>query len=333
MKAARWRRTGVVLSAVAVAALMLASAGPAAAQPPAPPDGSSAVAPDDPADRGGQKALPMPPADAEIPWVAPPASDLAKEPPSESHAAAADPNRYVARYGPITVPNGEWYAVWTYCPGGFVAAGGGGYNSSSGGVYMTGSRPTTFQGDGWEVSVRNLSGAGAGVTVYAVCVQAGAVSGYEVSDFSTYPESGQVTETTATCASNRAVLGGGFDSSNGLVQVSGTWPYRIGVQHWVANARNLAADPIEIRSYAMCANAPRYHNVTTGEAEPINGYAQATVTCPEGTVALGGGATSTVGDAVTITDSYPVGDRGWGVFGRTSAERQTISALAVCVEF
>jgi hypothetical protein len=324
----------VVTAVISLGIAMSPSTAAVTSPPAVPAVPADAVEPRN--DRGDAAEIPLPPGDAPAELAAPiPGPAGPKEPPADLQGAVdANPNRHLAQWG-ITVPSGGWYFVRAYCPDGWQATGGGGFNTSWGGVKMTASRPSPFQGNGWEVHVHNLSGGDTHVTAYASCVRVGAIPRYELSDSGYVPEPGKTTAPAALCTENRRVLGGGFESGSPYVQVSTTTPiWTVQPQSWGVVARNVSAEPFEVRAFAACGDSPGLLYHTAGPEVPVtNGYVRAVISCDEGTVALGGGVrTISSGAYVYLTDSYPVGDREWVIYASSPRTDQVIRPHVVCGE-
>lgn len=245
--------------------------------------------------------------------------------------------------------------------------------SDAGGAPVTGSGPMTST---W--TVRGAAGGqamtGAQTHAFALCITAGPAFGLQVRAATVagpFSQANQpVASATATCPSGTTLVGGGGFSETppsaganpslhliGTFPSSGGQPARSGrADGWTtsADAGGAALTGTTTTSYALCATGlPATTIAATTMAGPVNGLGEnrsVTVTCPSGSVLVGGGGliTSTdpagVQQGIHLRGSFPSDaggnpllpsspTRSWTAIaidgGQTSPNHAT-TAFAVC---
>jgi hypothetical protein len=243
---------------------------------------------------------------------------------------AATPRQSVVYYGPYNVAPGTNSWVQVYCPAGMVATGGGESNTSLGGITLHGTYALS-DGSGWHVDVSNGSGAGVGVTVYAVC-------------FSGLTSYKQVTQPAIAYSSHE--FRAGVDCPIGVAVGTGGWANSydqfVAFQEaadgsaWVDFGNSLAGPSPTVQ--AICVQGiNNYHQIGYGGG-PIAPGQDGSVggPCPAGTwLVSGGGGT---GDSVTafrVTDTYPTYSadqgQGWRVYAHNDTTlSDSVDVFLVC---
>lgn len=247
--------------------------------------------------------------------TAPSAAELAKGRPAARPAAAlATPRRGNGRYGPINVPSGQDYQIWSNCPGGTVATGGGESNTSLGGISLHSSYALA-DGSGWLVDVSNGSSADVGVTVYSVCFSG--LTSYKQITQPTVQRSQYAFSGNADCPLGRAVGAGGwagaYDQYLNFVQASAT------EGGWIRFATTSGSGPAATLQVICADGFNRLQdygwsgpNMAPGQDSSIGGD------CPAGTVLVSGGGQAGESPDVRITDTYPTG-QGWHLYAHNDS--------------
>ncbi|MFI7098789.1 hypothetical protein ACIBK8_05455 [Streptomyces sp. NPDC050161] len=214
------------------------------------------------------------------------------------------------------------------CPEGRQPSGGGGV-SEDGGIFLNGSAAS---GNGWQTYFSNESGVPRTAAAFAVCTQTPhvRVNGplVEVPALATSPAS-------ATCPEGHVVSGGGFrvsgpDGSDLLV--ANLTPGQ--ANQWFVRAVNNTSELRRVSAYAVCSTAP--HSLHAGALVTVQPGrdASATVACPAGQVASGGGGRSTftgVPRALITSSRALPGGGGWEVRFRNSDDvPRSLIAEVVC---
>jgi hypothetical protein len=155
---------------------------------------------------------------------------------------------------------------------------------------------------------------------------------------------------TATCPNGELpVGGGGYQSAqNTKEDINSSYPLDGYVGKtlegfWVVNFNNTSSTSITGVAVAICAGKGTMANYSQQEGSfvpvPANGQAQATVTCPSGTVALGGGwinygngtgANYELDEGAAA--SAPFGTNGWRSYVTSGSDGANGAALAVCAD-
>lgn len=162
-----------------------------------------------------------------------------------------------------------------------------------------------------------------------------ALAGYRQVSSATFtdPANSQVVGTVA-CPANSVVVGGGavITSSSLSEDLNASAPLTDGVT-WRAYVNNSGATSGTFRVYAVCVKKVAKYAVVAGTAVTNNAGTQtsASVTCPKGTVPLGGGGFASSGStAVAINTSIPLA-KGWRVdVNNGSTGTNMATAYAVC---
>jgi hypothetical protein len=247
--------------------------------------------------------------------TAPSAAELANGRPVARPAAAfATPQRGNGRYGPISVPAGQDYQIWSYCPGGMVATGGGESNTSVGGITLHSSEALA-DGSGWFVDVSNGTSGTIGVTVYSVCF-----SGLTSYKLETHPTFGAYQSGflgNAGCSVGTAVgvggVAGAYDQYLDYMQTADD-------QSWIGFAGSVAGPAPTLQ--VICAGGFNRlqdygwsgPNIAPGQDTSVGGD------CPAGTVLVsgGGGKSDGITTRIRLTDSYPT-SQGWNVYAHNDS--------------
>jgi hypothetical protein len=142
---------------------------------------------------------------------------------------------------------------------------------------------------------------------------------------------------TSTCPSGDDVVGGGgFQGGEDLEEdLNSSAPN--GDHGWTVTFNNQTNDGIVGVAVAICVGASRLkdYSVQTGSTVdvPANSEAQATVTCPGGTVDLGGGWVNQGPDVTESTPvSAPLGTNGWQAFPEAGSAASAGYAMTVCAK-
>lgn len=271
---------------------------------------------------------PATPPEHATPLTAPEAKAAPPVPPDAGPGLAPTAYRhYYTYYGPTNVPSGAIWEAWVHCPSGMVATGGGEYNNNPGGVVLTASGPI---GDGWRVEVWNRSSVASTFTVYAVCMTG--ITDYQVvtGSASNVP-AGQINSVIAACPWGHQYFSGGFRADTAAIEATSTRSVAGG--GWETQLRNKSSASTTAVGQVVCGNGLNGFNafvVSTPVAIGPGGYASATVTCPNGTYAVGGGVWEDPIGNLAITDSYPISNYAWRVYARNDAAATTMWALAIC---
>jgi len=297
---------GVVLALTSTASASVAGATPEPVKPATP----SGPAPSLVQEAGGAR-----PVHGDHPTA--PTSSIgiagADRPAARPAGALATPQRGNGRYGPTNVPAGQDYQIWSYCPAGMVATGGGESNTSLGGITLHSSYALS-DGSGWFVDVSNGSGAAVGVTVYSVCFSG--LTSYKQTTQAAVGvyESGY--EGHAGCPLGQAVGTGGwagsYDEYINYMQTADN-------EGWIGFTRTAASTTPTLQ--VICADGFNRlqdfgwsgPNMAPGQDASVGGD------CPAGTVLVsGGGGGSGVTNRIRVTDSYPTA-QGWNVYAHNDS--------------
>lgn len=242
-------------------------------------------------------------------------------------------HRQIAQFGPMTVPAGEVWRQWVYCPSGMRAVNGGESNDSPGGIQLIHTGPYTPSSDaGWIVNVRNLSGDAAQMIVYAVCDS-------DVSDylFTEGPhrtvEPGVYRAAPATCTDGRKAVGGGFWPVPNTVTAPALGPDSH-ANTWTNYVRNTGVQNVDVWPYAVCVRGTGSYQVVDGELVTVRvgQLVTATAPCPRGWRLMGGGVLQPYNTPVgAVTDNYPDSDNSWRAWVRNDSPYETrIQTVAFC---
>jgi hypothetical protein len=204
--------------------------------------------------------------------------------------------------------------------------------------------------DGWRGSGGGRRAAwlsGAAVASVVVCLSGGAPAAFAVTSTGlkgltavearvTVPADGTA-DTDAHCPGGHWVVGGGaYQVTQGLGEfLSASTP--TGKATWAATFNDTTSSGDTGVVVAICATVKSMSDYSIQQGDPVlipaDGTAQATVTCPAGTVSLGGGAYASNGypTGYAINSSAPYGTNGWRSY-LVSQQSQPGSgqAFAVC---
>jgi hypothetical protein len=162
------------------------------------------------------------------------------------------------------------------------------------------------------------------------------------------PDAGRTTGSIRCPASHPHPTGGGIEiggAPGGLgfedLEVSTTAP-TIGESGWVAEANNHSGSAAQMTVTAICAKRGKYKYPFADKPIPPDDQVQKTVSCPDGTKVVGGGAeTSSASFSVQLASSVPAdgadrdsnADDGWlGAANNQSNSDQRLFVTAVCAE-
>ncbi|WP_214316930.1 hypothetical protein [Nonomuraea sediminis] len=318
---------------IALPLLLTALQGAAAASTPHSTVPSAAVAAR-PVGNGGGGPVPGP--RGAVPKIQQPLSDVEpKAAPTRPvrPGAVSAASRQIAQFGPMTVPAGEVWRQWVYCPSGMRAVNGGESNTSPGGIQLIHTGPYTPSSDaGWIVNVRNLSGSDARMTVYAVCDS-------NVSDylFTEGPhrtaEPGVYVAAIATCTDGRKAVGGGFWPVPNTVNAPALAPSEDG-SVWANYVRNTGVENVDVWPYAVCVRGTGPYQVVSGALHTfrVGQFASVTAPCPQGWRLIGGGVLQPHNTPVgAVTDNYPDSANSWTAWVRNDSPYETqVQAIAFC---
>ncbi len=255
------------------------------------------------------------------------AKPVHKEPP----VLAKNLGRYeIVRSETATLRPGEGITLYPRCTGGRMPLGAGLVNGSrTGSVQMAASYPW---GDAWAVEARYVGGEGETLWAYGIAV-CGFVQAYHTLMADLVTVNGNTSSFQAQQCENAFVTYGGGGVFLGGTQslVLGTYP--ITRHMWATEMYNFNSFPVDMRVFAVCGWAVDGFNVVTGREAVISTgqYIPVTVDCPEGTVAIAGGA-HIYGDQLFTTDSYPLNETSWRIWVRGGGETDILRAYAVCAD-
>jgi len=144
------------------------------------------------------------------------------------------------------VPAGGNASAVATCPSGSIVTGGGfASNPSRHWVYAT-----SKTGNGWETWARNISGSDQQLTAYAVCLSDVTATTSQVFALSTISGNSSSGGEVA-CPTNTLVTGGGYRLSTAL-EIFNSSMMPSDSTKWRAYAKNNAASPRMINTYATC---------------------------------------------------------------------------------
>ncbi|MFI6604664.1 hypothetical protein ACIBHX_51295 [Nonomuraea sp. NPDC050536] len=318
---------------IALPLLLTALQGAAAASTPHLAVPAAAVAARPGGDGGGG---PVPGPRGAAPEIQQPLTDVEPKavPPRPARPDVASvAGRQIAQYGPMTVPAGEVWRQWVYCPSGMRAVNGGESNNSPGGIQLIHTGPYTPSTDaGWIVNVRNLSGSAADMTVYAVCDSN--VSDYLFTEGAhRIAEPGVYRAASATCTDGRKAVGGGFWPVPNTVSAPALAPGSTG-DTWTNYVRNTGDANVDVWPYAVCVRGTGPYQVVEGAllTVRVGQLASASATCPQGWRLIGGGVLQPHNTPVgAVTDNYPESLSSWRSYVRNDSPYETrIQGVAFC---
>jgi hypothetical protein len=163
------------------------------------------------------------------------------------------------------------------------------------------------------------------------------LTGYTVTEGDiSVPAHGQATATALCPAGDDVVGGGGYQKSQGMNETLASSMPTSGGSGWAVsfdNDRGAANSGVAVAVCALGSSLSNY-SVQFGSmvSVPPGGEAEAVVTCPTGTVSLGGGGENAGGDAADVLNaSAPYGTNGWRIYiGSTNSDGTAGVAGTVC---
>jgi hypothetical protein len=248
---------------------------------------------------------------------------------------ATAPAGYVEVSTLLHAPGGQQTIAAVTCPMGTVALGGGVASYSPYG--LAGTYPLAG-GAGW-VAVVNYPNSVVynPFGIYALCAKKPA--GYKIVEAAGVVVSpGGSRGDAAFCPTGAKVLGGGasIDSVWPTVALQSSYPYQSSSNYaWGISVANASTSGVSEHAWAICGKKVKGWKLVVGTGVNVNAGNQggADVTCPGTSVVLGGGATSSSGNAgATLYLSAPYtslhGWQGNGFNGSPVAEQ--ITPYAIC---
>ena len=263
-------------------------------------------------------------------------------------------DRQVVRTSTAVAAAGAGFAAHVKCPAGKVSVGGGYYPDDD--ILVTASAPVadaTNPTSSWEVYGSNHSLQTGSVYAYAVCVDTGAASGWQVVRTSTTvaaaPDQGTAGlgktgfAAHVKCPAGTVSVGGGYYPDPGI-DVTASAPVadvKNPTSSWEVYGYNRVETTQSIYAYAVCVSASsapgrEVVRTTSTVVSGLQGNFAAHVKCPAGTVSVGGGYYPDPG--IEVMASYPIADvtnptSSWEVYGYNfSTTTQSVYAYAVCVK-
>lgn len=254
---------------------------------------------------------------------------------SASRIPATLPKGYTVVTSDFVAFAGAQDADQTNCPGTEQPVGGGAFVASSDlQVNLNRSYPWSHS---WIVSVGNASATSSDVTAYVICMAHSA--GYKVvqSPGAVGPES--VNSAAAVCPPNTTVTGGGVYSASAAtdVNMNSTVPntFEGGRTGWRVAMASSDPSTADFTVYAVCRPKPAGYSIQYGANLALGPYSEgeATVTCPGGSVPIGGGGFTAydVQDGwITMNSSGP-GGNGWVIYENNDENvTRGFAAAAIC---
>jgi hypothetical protein len=184
------------------------------------------------------------------------------------------------------------------------------------------------------IGLMSLSAIGsltsAGVASAAPKLLSTRLTGYTFTEASVSLPADSQAGTVAYCPAGDVVVGGGgYEEIQGLGEdMNASLPYGSAGAGWIVYFNNQQSSATSGVAVAICAASSSLsdYSVQTGDAVtiPAGGEAQATVTCPAGTVSLGGGAENQgTGTDDAMDASAPYGTNGWRSYMSSSGTDTT----------
>ena len=217
----------------------------------------------------------------------------------------------IVKAGPFNSPSNTQSQATVLCPGTEVPVGGGALISPAGSnnpvlfASINSSYPLSHE---WvvDVNTNSSSGADADFDVYAVCVDA--IASYSIVNSGLVDNPpGSSNLATATCPSNRALVGGGAFSNSGDVNVN------VGVDTptgstWRVVMNNGSTQDTRFVAYAVCEKQPAgYSEPFTITTVPSGAESPLGADCPSGSVPLSGGVFTGAVMNLDLSSSFPSG--------------------------
>ncbi len=198
-----------------------------------------------------------------------------------------------------------------------------------------------------ELGMRNLgrvmlAGAGALTVLAGTSLAsaspppAGKLTGYTYKEASvTVPANGQAVAAAKCPKGDDVVGGGGYQVTQNTEEDLNSSAPTAGDRKWVVEFNNQAASSDTGVAVAICVTASSLadYSIQAGSIVAVspNSSVEATVTCPAGTVALGGGW---VNEGSTVTDSNgasdPLGPNGWRAYPAAGSAASSGYAMTPC---
>jgi hypothetical protein len=186
-------------------------------------------------------------------------------------------------------------------------------------------------GTSWVADVNNGSGSAALFEVTVICgFQPTNYSVVESNDVSN-PSAGHTTA-LAKCPKGSKPLGGGglSSSTSSFVNMNSTFPQK---GNWRVDENNASANSATLNAFAVCGKLKGYVVVDPGLDLPAPGGEQSvvSVTCPDSTLAIGGGVrTNSTSVAVNINATW-IDGRNWNeLINNFTGAFFTARPFAVC---
>ena len=186
----------------------------------------------------------------------------------------------------------------------------------------------------WAVNVNNGDSAPSNVTIYAVCAHK--PTGYQQVKTATIANpAGEQTRQIADCPAGKDVLGGGGHSTSSSLAVAEssslpgktTTPTRFA---WGVGENNESASAAKMFTVAICGKPSGYKLIngsfTTDVGDTLQ---QATVTCPSGTVPLGGGVDSGMATTGVNINTTEPSNTGWIAYEANSTSSDVLIRASV----
>lgn len=214
--------------------------------------------------------------------------------------ASAAPPGYQLQSVQVSVPAGGYLRQRVGCPSGTVPVNGGVSSATAArddDTRLQGSAPKLLAGGadtGWEVALLNGAGSTRSYTVYAVCIPV--PPGYQLTTASLRVPARSWATAMASCPAGKAQIGGGvnYHSNRDIAIVESSM---VLTGKWSAAIRNAEGVGIDAVVWAICANPSAALTVSVNDVDAAVGQVvfgtpatSATVSCPDGLTAIGGGA-------------------------------------------
>ena len=215
----------------------------------------------------------------------------------------------IVKAGPFNAPSDTQTLGKVACPGTEVPVGGGVLTSPVGS-----NNPLLFANinssypfdNSWFVDVNTSSGSGADADfdVYAVCIDK--VASYSVVSSSLVDNpAATLTLATASCPTNRVLIGGGAFSNSSNVAVNINADFPAGTTWRVVMDNSSTADA-SLGAYAICEKQPSgYSQQNSIQTVPSGVETPLAVDCPAGSLPLSGGDFTGAVSGLDLSSSLP----------------------------
>jgi hypothetical protein len=183
----------------------------------------------------------------------------------------------------------------------------------------------------WIVDVNTKSGSDASFNVYVVCISA-ATSYSVVSSALTSNPAGTVTSVSATCPTNRVLVGGGaFSSSSDIaVNISSNFPQQNETDWRVAMANGSTANA-SVAAYAICRRKPSGYNYQFSiQSSPSGAETPGSVACAPGSLPLSGGDFTGAVLSVNLNSTFPSSFDWVAFLNNGDSNRWPFEVIAIC---